>query len=123
MKKLLLLFSATVAALLAGAAVFLWTGHDPSEVNLEAVSHKLNEIVQPVREHLAPAPSPAPLSPSVKEPEQPTYTEPQAQPAPPAEITPPSNPEPPAQPAAPPATPMADYSESDKEELENILGQ
>ena len=117
MKKLLLLLSASVAALLAGAAVFLWTGHDPSELKLEELGNDIREIVLPAQP-TSPTLSPTPTN----NPEEPTPTEPGIQP-PATEPTPPTNPEPPTPSIAPPDPPVEEYSEDDKEKLEDLLGQ
>ena len=135
MKHIFLLFSAIVVALLAGIAVFLWSGRSPSNIaekgrkieqSVQQMQQQGREGVQQAKDLIKQIPIPN-TQPNAQPPVPPKKTEEPAiatpQPTAPTAQTPRVAPKPPPKPTTPPGPPMEDVTHKDKEKLKDILGQ
>lgn len=123
MKKFFLFISATVAALIAGVAVFVWSGRSPSVGELQEQGRKLEKRIESqARDYIKKPPIPAPEIPAPKKHEQPAAVQPK-QPEPKPETQPQPVTQPPAAPVVPPGPPMEEINKHDKEKLIDILGE
>ena len=142
MKRIFLLLSSLAVAILAGVAVFLWTGHSPAQLekqgrkleqNIQQGVQRGRQTVEQAKDVIKKIPAvpniQLPVLPNAQQPPPSKKASEPGRVTPPPPVTPPASgpakitPSPRRRPPTTPGPPMEDVNRKDKEKLKDILGQ